>query len=138
VGARMSENLPRTRMDRLRDFWAAYVILAGIGGAVGGGLLVGFSKFTVYYLAEQSSVTTLAALSASSVLTAGRLLAIDMTLLNQKYTDDTVAKTLADLVAHVHALDQRADTDRQGITDALAKQDKNSQSILLLLQPKAR
>lgn len=123
---------PRTRLDRMRDWWWIFGALCFVCG----GMTAGFYKFTIYYLAEQSSVLTLQALSASSVLTATRLGQIDVTLRDQHYTDQTIAGTLADLAAHVHALDVRADGDRTKITDALNQQDKNSQQILLLLEPK--
>ena len=134
----MSETVPRSRMDRIRDWWLIYVILAAFTGAVGGAIAVGFTKFTIYYLAEEKSVGLLAALDGSSAQATQHLNAIDVTLRDQSYTNQTTARTLDDLAAHLHALDVRADADRQGISEALSKQDKNTQSILLLLQPRSR
>ena len=125
-------------MDRVRDWWLIYVILAAFTGAVGGGIMVGFSKFTIYYLAEEKSVGLLTALDSSSAQAMQHLNVIDETLRDQSYTNRTVAQTLTDLATHLHALDVRADADRQGISEALSKQDKNTQSILLLLQPRSR
>jgi hypothetical protein len=132
----MSDDASRRRLDRLKDWWWAFGIVTFLAGSVGGGATVGFAKFTVYYLAEQSSITTLQALNNSSKLTIGRLETIDSTLREQQYTDRTVASALKELAEHVHELDGRADNDRTKITDALAVQSKNSEQILLLLEPK--
>jgi hypothetical protein len=132
----MSDDTSRRRLDRLKDWWWAFGIVTFLAGGICGGLSVGFVKFTVYYLAEQTSIATLQALSASSALAAGRLDAIDKALVDQHYIDRSVAEALKDLGEHVHALDGRADNDRTKITDALAVQNKNSEQILLLLEPK--
>lgn len=132
----------RSIFDRLRDWWWVF----GIVCAMAGGTTVWFAKFTVYYLAEQSSITTLQALGDTSSLNVKHLEAIDAHLglidtaihdevRDRGWMDKDVANTLKALGEHVHALDARADNDRSTITDALAVQDKNSKQILLLLQP---
>ena len=121
-------------MDRLKDWWWALCVAGFLAGSLAGA----FFKFNIYYLAEQSSITTLQALNTSSQSAVIHLNAIDTTLRDQLYINKTVANALEDLAVHVHTLDERADKDRTKIADALTQQGKNSEQILYLLQPKPK
>jgi hypothetical protein len=123
---------PQILADRIRSWWAVYVLLASIVGAIIGGFGVALTKFTIYYLAEQTSVSSLANLETLSAEASSHLKVIDNALVDQKYVNQATTKELADLNKVVGSLaDERAQ-----IGDALAKQNKNSETILLLLQQK--
>lgn len=130
---------PRSKLDRLKDFWWVFGIICFLAG----GSATAFAKFTVYYLAEQNSVTTLQNLNASSILILARLQIIDTTLANmdktlteQKFVNNAVAGALHDFADHVHALDGRADTDRNDIADLREKLGTQAGRLMWLLDPK--
>jgi hypothetical protein len=112
----------RSTIGRLKDWWWLYCIL----GYLAGGASIGFTKFTVYYLAEQGSIASLDTLNGTAKLMAERLGRIDDRLLNfdktmtsQQFTNIATGRELQNLGEHVHALDARADTDRTAIADIL-------------------
>jgi len=124
---------PKSLLNRLKDWWWTLGVIGFLGGLVVGG----FVKFNVYYLAEQASVLSMQTLSLTSIATTQHLASIDKTLLDQNYQDKDNIRSLSDLANHVHVLDERADADRKSIIDQLGQEQKNSESILLLLQSKS-
>lgn len=124
---------PKNLLNQLKDLWWTLGVIGFLGGLVAGA----FVKFNVYYLAEQASVLSMQTLSLTSIATTQHLASIDKTLLDQNYQDKDNIRSLSDLANHVHVLDERADADRKSIIDQLGQEQKNSESILLLLQSKS-
>jgi len=123
-------------MDRLKEYWWAIGVVTFLAGA----LSTGFVRFTVYYLAEQSSVASLSQLTTNSQLVFEQLKAIngrldvhDRTLDAQNYANQANAQARADTAEHLHALDQRADIDRDNIAAMDKLLGKHDQSLLFLL-----
>lgn len=122
---------PHLLADRIRGWWSLYMLLAGIVGAVCGGVTVGLTKLTVYYLAEQASMETLSALKHTATLFEDRLTHIDETLKDQKYASQARGRQLDELSKMVGEI---ATARSAELNAALAQQSKNSESLLLLLQ----
>lgn len=101
-----------------------------------------FYKFTGYYLAEQTSVASLAAVGTGLGALTERLrmmddhlISIDRSLALQTSTNQAVALALQSLDAHTHALDARADQDRSDIAKMHEDLATQTQQILFLLDP---
>lgn len=125
-------------VERIRYWGSIYVLMGAIAGGACGAIGVGFVKFTAYYLAEESAVQTLAGLKADVSRTSTELRAISDEMRDRRYADQEMTRAVDELNVHVHALDERADTNMKTIADSLALTNKSSQQILLLLQPQPK
>jgi hypothetical protein len=126
-------------MVKLREWWfvfGAVMFIAGIAGTA-------FYRYTGYYISEQTATVTQQTLSATSLLLAthlqaieDRLTSIDKTTAAQQYSDQTAATALSILAAHVHALDERADKDRDTFASVNTELATLNQRVQFLLDPK--
>lgn len=134
----MSGTDTRTRLDRLKDLWWVFGALMFLAGNFTGIIGAGFTRYTTWYIEEQTRASMLKSLATNADLVSRRLEAIDATLRDQKYLNQDATTTRADFADHLHALDGRADKDRGDIADMRELLATQKERLLYLLDPKAR
>jgi hypothetical protein len=115
---------------RLRDYWWAFGVLAFVAGA----LVTSFTKYAAWYADEQSRSSAVQSLSVNSNLVLDRLKVLDQAIIEQKYlnaAEDTLNRSVAD---HLHALDGRADADRDAIAQIREQLATETARTLMLMQ----
>lgn len=128
----MSDSLqPSSRFwARLRDYWWAVGVVAFLAG----GIVTTAGKYTAWYADEQARAAAVQSLSVNSGLVLDRLNRMDQSLNELKWTNgaqDTLNRSVAD---HLHALDARADLDRDALAQIREQLATDTARTLMLMQ----
>jgi hypothetical protein len=128
----MSDSLqPSSRWwARVRDYWWAVGVVAFLAG----GMLSAAGKYTAWYADEQSRASAIQSLTVNSNLVLDRLNRIDQTLAELKWTNGAQSTLNTSMGDHLHALDARADADRDALAQIREQLATDTARTLMLMQ----